>query len=118
MQFAGVVAPACHGTGRFERTVSDLIVKVEFFSIKNGQVEPFVVSEKENSQYLKAAKANFGLFGMMYAITIEVEPLERIKVTNTTDTTSKYLDKDSDELEKLVRNNFAVEIFWLPFNVN
>jgi len=76
--------------------VSDLIHKVEFFSIKDNKVVQYTVSDEENSQYLKAAKANFGLFGMMFAITIEVEPLEKIEVKNSYEKTNDFLENAKD----------------------
>ena len=52
-------------------------------SFKDGEINDFTISEtNENKKYMPSAKGNFGLFGMMYEITMRVYPLLIVEVND------------------------------------
>ncbi|KAL9044931.1 MAG: hypothetical protein Q9214_001965, partial [Letrouitia sp. 1 TL-2023] len=67
--FGGVNGTICHGGGRRHKTISDLVVAIEYVDV-NGVLQTVV----DKSQ-LKAAAGCFGLLGVVTHITFESEPM-------------------------------------------
>ena len=61
-------------------------------------------------------KGNFGLFGVIYDITLEVDPLVTVETQNIFDKTVETVFFDQKFLEDLIADNMSVEIFWYPFS--
>lgn len=67
--FGGSNAPICHGSGIKNKTLSDLVVEIEFINVKG---ERQIVNDKEQ---LKAASGCFGLLGIVVSLTIELDEM-------------------------------------------
>lgn len=65
----GSNAPICHGAGRRNRTLSDLVRKIEYVDC-HGDLK--VV---DNVEHLRAASGCFGLMGVVTHITLEFPPM-------------------------------------------
>ena len=65
----GSNAPICHGAGRRNQTLSDLVRKIEYVDA-NGQLRSV-----ERPEHLRAASGCFGLMGVVTHITLELSPM-------------------------------------------
>lgn len=133
----GANAPICHGAGRQNRTLSDLVRKIEYVDA-HGECRS--VSKAE---HLLAAAGCFGLMGVVTHITIEFAPMtyalvkplkmpvicavpppEGFKEDNIPPALLKYWtplsreEKDSyqKDFEKRATNDYYSEWFWFPYS--
>jgi hypothetical protein len=67
--WGGSNAPICHGAGLRHKTLSDLVVEVEFV---NARGELQTVSDR---RLLKAAAGCFGLLGIVTSLTLKLDPM-------------------------------------------
>lgn len=65
----GSNAPICHGAGRRNRTLSDLVRKIEYVDCHAD------LKVVDNVEHLRAASGCFGLMGVVTHITLEFPPM-------------------------------------------
>ena len=79
----------------------------------NGDLRTY--TKQDDPEMFKAVAANFGCFGVIFDMTIVLEPEVIVKTENI------YfgLDKvfyDESFMKNLAEQNWSVEIFWFPYN--
>jgi hypothetical protein len=67
--FGGSISPICHGAGLTNKTLSDLVVEVEYVDA-HGEVQ--TISDPE---MLKTAAGAFGLLGVVTAYTVRLDKM-------------------------------------------
>ena len=113
---AGMVATATHGAGIDIGTLSDMVVGMTFVDGR-GEVRRWS-RETCSADELAAIQCGLGCTGLIFDITLEVEP--RYEVLHTAKELP-YADyfADTDEarrnLRRLHEEHTSVEIFWWPF---
>ncbi|KAI9159147.1 putative xylitol oxidase [Paramyrothecium foliicola] len=65
----GSNAPICHGAGLRNKTLSDLVRKIEYIDA-HGEIRTI-----DKAEHLKAASGCFGLMGVVTHITLEFQPM-------------------------------------------
>lgn len=112
----GVVATASHGAGLHIPSTSGIVAGVTFVD-GLGEVRRWT-RETATADELAAAQCGLGALGLLYDITLEVEPRYEVffemKVVPYRD-----LFADTDEararLRRVHQENLSVEVFWWPF---
>lgn len=79
----------------------------------NGKLRTYS-KDKDEAQF-KAVSANFGLFGIIYDMTIKVEDQICVSTENRYLRLGDYFYNQSNQLMSLVNNNWSIELFWFPF---
>jgi hypothetical protein len=69
----------------------------------------------DNKEMLRVVAGNFGCFGVIFDMTIQLVPEIIVKTENV------YYDLEDlffnpASMKSLVENNWSVEIFWFPYN--
>ena len=137
----GSNAPVCHGAGRQNSTLSDLVRRIEYIDA-HGKLQTI-----ENLDHLRAASGCFGLIGVVTHITMEFPPMsyahmvplkmpviraippppdmteEEIK-NNVPPSLRKYWDdltpaqrrQDQEDFERRATHDYYSEWFWFPFS--
>jgi hypothetical protein len=67
--WGGSNAPICHGAGRQHKTLSDLVMEVEFV---NARGELQTVSDR---RHLRTAAGCFGFLGIVTSLTLKLDPM-------------------------------------------
>lgn len=79
----------------------------------NGNLRTY--SKDEDEVQFKAVSANFGLFGIIYDMTIKVQDQICVSTEYRYLSLGDYVYNQSNLLQSLVNNNWSIEIFWFPF---
>lgn len=112
----GMVSTATHGVGLEIPTLSDMVVGVTFVDGR-GEVRRWT-RETATPDELAAAQCGLGCLGLLYEITLEVEPrYEVLHIARTHDYDSLFADTDAARaaLKELHETHTSVEFFWWPF---
>ncbi|GBB84313.1 hypothetical protein RclHR1_10920008 [Rhizophagus clarus] len=110
VRIGGVVATGCHGAKFEARTIVDQVVG---FQIVTGDGELREFSDEINRDEMNAARVSLGLLGIIYRVTLRVEPMYDLRMTDTYPLKSEF---NSATLRDLVKNSDGIEIFYWPFN--
>ena len=131
--FGGSNANICHGSGVSTKTLSDLVVAVEFVNAL-GEVQ--IVSDPDQ---LKAVAGSFGLFGVVTCLTLRMDEMtiakmntKKIQVQCTIppyegfvvpkklqkkDKSSEWMRQEGwDKFVHSVKNDYYVEWFWFVWS--
>jgi hypothetical protein len=135
----GSNAPICHGAGRRNGTLSDLVRKIEYVDA-NGELRSV-----ERMEHLRAASGCFGLMGIVTHITLEFAPMTYANLVpqkmpaicavppppdleekDIPPTLLKYWKDLSPEqkqsyqtdFERRATNDYYAEWFWFPYSDN
>ncbi|KAM0317621.1 hypothetical protein ACHAPQ_010947 [Fusarium lateritium] len=133
----GSNAPICHGAGRQNQTLSDLVRKIEYVDA-NGEVQSV-----EKPEHLRAASGCFGLMGVVTHITMEFPPMsyallapEKMPVIQAVPPppgmaeadippallkywkplTAAQKEKCQSDFENRATNDYYAEWFWFPYS--
>jgi len=118
--YGGSNAPICHGAGLKHKTLSDLVIKLEFVNA-NGELQ--TVDDKEK---LRAVSGCFGLAGIVTAITFKMDRTTFAKFhprKNSSDFKMAHViprpgtDRDDPTFKRMVdlcENQYYAEFFWFP----
>ncbi|XP_034316358.2 L-gulonolactone oxidase-like [Magallana gigas] len=110
-----VAQTGCHGVGKDVQCVSDYLVKMRVFDA-NGELRTYSADgDGGDVELFRAVSAGFGCFGVVYDVTIQMDP-EVIVKTGTSYPNMKDVFYSKEKLQEILENNWAVEIFWFPFN--
>ena len=80
VQYGGIIATGCHGTGRDQQTLSDLVVAMEIVTGRldpatgSAEVRRFSVEDGTPADVMSAVRVNLGMFGIIHRITLRAEP--------------------------------------------
>ncbi|CAB4440774.1 unnamed protein product [Rhizophagus irregularis] len=110
VRIGGVVATGSHGAKFEARTIVDQVVGLQ---IVTGDGELHEFSDEKNRDEMEAARVSLGLLGIMSRVTLRVEPMYDLRMTDTYPLKSKF---DSAAIRDLVKNSDGIEIFYWPFN--
>jgi FAD/FMN-containing dehydrogenase len=107
VQYGGVVATGCHGAGWEQKTISDL---VEAMTIVTSSGEVITFSEETHgTETMNAVHCNLGSFGLIYSMTLRVEPMFNLDVVDEHVPLTSV--EDLSRLKALLRGNDYVEVF-------
>ncbi len=108
--YGGVIATGCHGAGWNYQTISDL---VESMTIVLNSAEAVTFSEQTHGQeVMNAVRLNLGSFGVIYSMTIRVEPMFNLRTINQR--REMELVQDHKQISEFAQKNDYIEIFWRP----
>lgn len=130
----GSNAPACHGAGIRNETLSDLVTEIEFVNAKG------VLQTVSDPALLPTAAACFGLLGIVTSLTIKLDPMsyavlkpksDRVALTvpppvnykvpagiDMTGITPAQLDQARANFASTCENAYYSEWFWFPYQQN
>ncbi|XP_052681337.1 uncharacterized protein LOC128162190 [Crassostrea angulata] len=111
MSMVGVISAGCHGVGRNAMSVSDYVIKMRVFDA-SGELRTYT---PDSQAMFRAVIASFGCFGVVYDITLKMEP-EIVVKTETLYYNLGEVFCYADKLKSLVENNWSTHIFWFPYN--
>jgi FAD/FMN-containing dehydrogenase len=112
----GMVATATHGAGVELRGLSDEVVGMTFVD-GLGDVRRWT-RESASADELAALQANLGALGLIYDVTLEVEPRYEVHFKmETVPYETLFADTDAARarLRSLNEGCLSVEVFWWPF---
>jgi FAD/FMN-containing dehydrogenase len=112
----GMVSTATHGVGLDIPTLSDMVVGATFVDGR-GEVRRWT-RETATPDELAAIQCALGCLGLLYDVTLEVEPrYEVFHVARTYAYDSLFADTDEARaaLRELHETHTSVEFFWWPF---
>lgn len=73
--FGGSNAPICHGSGLRNKTLSDLVVEIEWVNV-SGQVQRLsALDNPEDARLMRAASGAFGLLGIVTSLTLRLDEM-------------------------------------------
>lgn len=111
----GMVATATHGAGLHIGTLSDMVVGMTFVDGR-GEVRRWS-RETATEDELAAIQCGLGCLGLIYDITLEVEPrYEVLHIAKTYPYSSLFADTDEARaaLRELHESHTSIEFFWWP----
>ena len=82
--------------------------------IFNSKGELITYNKETDPEMFKAVAASFGCFGVVFDMTIVLEPETIVKTENKYVSLGAVLDESY--MKNLVQSNWSVELFWFPFN--
>lgn len=118
VQFGGLIATGCHGSGRDQKTLSDLVVSIEIVTGNtdpvSGEVEvrTFSVNNGTPEDVMSAARLHLGMFGIIYRMTLRAVPEYNVQTIDQKMPMSVALDNIRDAVAAFD----YTELFWFPFN--
>lgn len=118
--YGGSNAPICHGAGLQHKTLSDLVIGIEFVNA-NGELQKVDDPEK-----LKAVSGCFGLAGIVTAITFKMDKTTYAKFQPKKNSANFKMvqaiprpgtpreDPTFTKMVDLCENHYYTEFFWFP----
>ncbi|RIA90986.1 hypothetical protein C1645_768607 [Glomus cerebriforme] len=110
VRIGGVVATGCHGARTESRTIVDQVVGLQ---IVTGDGELHEFSDEINRDEMNAARVSLGLLGIIYRVSLRVEPMYDLRMIDTYPLKSNF---NAATLKNLIENSDGLEIFYWPFN--
>lgn len=114
----GVIATGGFGGGWDVTDVAGLVVEL---SVVDAEGRLHIFSKDKDGDVFQAVKVSLGLFGVVYDMTIQVQPMKNVVVKNEFVSQSRFFAKNDSEmsilrLRELVTSRYAVKVVWMPFN--
>lgn len=101
---AGIIATATHGSGH-TGTISSFVKQIELL---DGRGELHILTPEKDFHLFSAAVVSLGCLGIIYAVTLECIPLERMTATKTRLLTKEVLENHLNYLENNDHFQFAI----------
>jgi len=132
----GSNAPICHGAGRKNPSLSDLVHGIEYVD-ESGNLQ--TINKSENPDFMVLAAGCFGLLGIVTHLTLELDPMsyavmipQKLPVMQAIPPPPGLADRDipealrikmtpqmrqkaQEEFENHAKNDFYAEWFWFPY---
>src|SRR5262249_55953178 len=108
----GVVATGAHGTGRSYGVISDLVRAVRIVD-HEGQVLDFD-ERTTDPEVMDAVRLSLGLLGIVYEITLRVEPAAMVRTISAVHPLEEMLDPGA--IGRLLSENEWLELYHFPFS--
>ena len=109
----GTTSMCCHGAGLETKTMSDLVVEIEYINAAGD------VQAVDDPEHLRAVAGSFGLFGVIVSLTYRFPKMTYAvfdpKTPNMRDVIPQH-GSDYSSFKELIENNYFNEIFWFPGN--
>jgi hypothetical protein len=118
VQYGGLIATGCHGSGRDVQTLSDLVTSMDIVTGKTDpatgdvEVRTFSVDHGTPEELMSAARLNLGTFGIIHRMTLQVVPEYNVETIDKKLPTAVALDTIRDTVGAFD----YTELFWFPFN--
>jgi hypothetical protein len=117
VQYGGLIATGCHGSGRDVKTLSDFVTSIDIVTGKTdaageAEVRTFSVRDGTPEDVMSAARLNLGLFGIIHRITLQAVPEYNVETIDKKMPMAVALDNIRDA----VGGFDYTELFWFPFN--
>ena len=118
VQYGGLIATGCHGSGRDVKTLSDFVTSIEIVTGKTdpatGEVEVRTFSTEQGTpeDVMSAARLNLGMFGIIYRMTLRAVPEYNVESIDKKLPMARMLD----DIRDTVGAFDYTELFWFPFN--
>lgn len=109
-QYGGIIAAGCHGSGIEAGCVSDWVETFEVITA-DGECRTFSV-EKDGEKVMNALRISLGMFGVIYSMTLRVQPMFNVEVSES----KVPLPAVLDNLKNLVIGNDYLQMWYNPFN--
>lgn len=117
VQYGGIIATGCHGSGRDVQTLSDLVVSMEIVTGRldaagEPEVRTFSIANGTSSEVMNAARVNLGMFGIIYRMTLRAQPRFNVLTVDK----KLAMNVALDGIQDTVGGFDYTELFWFPFN--
>lgn len=109
--WGGITSTGSHGSGLNHHSVADFVVEMTLV-LSNGTVVTF--DNTTSGKYLKSARLALGLLGVIYSLTIRVEPAFNVKVQNLN--IPWYKAFQANYIRNCVMFHDYCAMAWMPFN--
>lgn len=111
VRYGGLIATGCHGSGLHQPPLSDFVVAME---VVDGRGRVRTLSDETiGPEAMDAARIGFGLFGIIYSITMRVEPIFNV---HHVDQTRASMDETLRDLKRIVTTHDYCDLYWFPFS--
>ncbi|KAL3888026.1 hypothetical protein ACJMK2_000409 [Sinanodonta woodiana] len=114
VQTVGVIITGCHGVGKDCKCPCDYVVKMRIVD-SNGQLRTYA-RDTHDEEMMKAVTANFGLFGVVYDLTLRLENKLTVVKTINDYFSVHHIFFTPGVMEGLAEHNWSLELFWFPMN--
>ncbi|KAK3598520.1 hypothetical protein CHS0354_005801 [Potamilus streckersoni] len=114
VQTVSVVVTGSHGVGKDSKCVCDYLEQIRIVD-SDGKLRTYSGRPQDDDR-MKAVAANFGLFGVVYDVTLRLD--NKQPIVKTVNNYSKVQDVfyTTGVLEDMVAKNWSMELFWFPLN--
>jgi hypothetical protein len=118
VQYGGLIAPGCHGSGRDVQTLSDLVTSMDIVTGKtdpatgNVEVRTFSAANGTPADVMSAIQLNLGMFGIIHRMTLRALPAFNVETIDQKMDMAVALDNLRDTVDAFD----YTELFWFPFN--
>jgi hypothetical protein len=109
VRFGGLIATGSHGSGWNHQTLSDLVHAIEIFGA-DGELRHFEAGV-DSEEVMNAARLNLGMFGLIYRLTLNVQPTWNVRAQDRL----VPIEATLDQLPALIAAHDNLELFWWPF---
>jgi hypothetical protein len=109
VRYGGLIATGSHGSGWHNPTLSDLVSTIEIVTA-SGELRRFEAGV-DGDDVMNAARLNLGLFGVIYRITLQVQPSWHVRAIDRRLRIEEVLDR----LPEWAPAHDNLDLFWWPF---
>jgi hypothetical protein len=109
VEYGGLIATGCHGSGWDMPTLSDFVHAMEVVTATED-VRTFC-AETDDPTVMNAARLHLGLFGIIYRLTLNVVPTFRVHQVDC----RLPMEETIHEIRDLVTSHEYVDLYWWPF---
>ncbi|MGH2759695.1 MAG: FAD-binding protein [Actinomycetota bacterium] len=110
VRFGGLVATGSHGSGRDNQTISDLVHAIDLVTA-TGRLRRYEAGV-DDEDVMNAVRLNLGMFGLMSAITLDVQKSWNVRARDIKVPVAEVFDK----VDELVLSHENLDLFWFPFS--
>lgn len=110
VEYGGLIATGCHGSGWDMPTLSDFVHSMEVVTA-SGDLRTFSV-DTDQPTVMDAARVHLGLFGVIYRVTLNVVPTFRVHQIDR----RLPMGETIHGIRELVTNHDYVDLYWWPFS--
>lgn len=110
VEYGGLIATGCHGSGWDMPTLSDFVHSMEVVTA-TGDLRTFC-AETDEGTVMNAARLHLGLFGIIYQVTLNVIPSFRVHQVDR----RLPMRETIHGIRDLVTSHDYVDLYWWPFS--
>lgn len=110
VRFGGLIATGSHGSGWNNHTLSDLVHAIEIIDA-SGTLRRFETGI-DSEEVMNAARLHLGMFGLIYRMTLNVQPTWNVHAKDQRISIQTALD----HMPEWVQQNDNLDLFWWPLS--
>ena len=110
VEYGGLIATGCHGSGWDMPTLSDFVYAMEVVTA-TGEVRTFC-ADTNDPTVMDAARVHLGLFGLIYRLTLNVVPTFRVHQVDR----RLPMEETICQIRDLVTGHDYLDLYWWPFS--